>query len=265
MPGSSFTPDSKALITSFDGGIWRVEVPSGEATRIPFTARVEQRLGPKVQFEYPVDQGPVRAQQIRFPRLSPDGKRLAFTALDRLWIMDYPSGKPRRVSTTDAGEHQPAWSPDGKFLTYVTWSDLEGGHVFRVAADGGIPQKLTQISSYYSDPVYSPDGQRIVVVRGPRGERQEDFSPRGSGGQAMEIVWLPATGGETTHDHAVPRQRRARTSPRTRTASTRSKAARGLVSFRWDGTDRKTHVKVTGYKNPNAEQAGNGKRRHDGA
>ena len=96
MPGSSFTPDSKALITSFDGGIWRVEVPSGEATRIPFTARVEQRLGPKVQFEYPVDQGPVRAQQIRFPRLSPDGKRLAFTALDRLWIMDYPSGKPRQ-------------------------------------------------------------------------------------------------------------------------------------------------------------------------
>ena len=33
--------------------------------------------------------------------------------------------------------------------------------------------------------------------------------------------------------------------------------SRGLVSFRWDGTDRKTHVKVTGYKNPNAEQASN--------
>jgi hypothetical protein len=29
------------------------------------------------------------------------------------------------------------------------------------------------------------------------------------------------------------------------------------VSFRWDGTDRTTHVKVTGYKNPNAEQASN--------
>jgi NAD/NADP transhydrogenase beta subunit len=29
------------------------------------------------------------------------------------------------------------------------------------------------------------------------------------------------------------------------------------VSFRFDGTDRKTHVKVTGYKNPNAEQATN--------
>ena len=39
MPGSSFTPDSKALITAFGGGIWRVDVPSGEATAIPFTTR----------------------------------------------------------------------------------------------------------------------------------------------------------------------------------------------------------------------------------
>ena len=255
MPGSSFTPDSKALITSFDGGIWRVDVPSGEATKIPFTARVEQKLGPKVQFEYPVDQGPVRAQQIRFPRLSPDGKRLAFTALDRLWIMDYPNGKPRRVSTTDTGEHQPAWSPDGKFVAYVTWSDLEGGHVFRVAADGGIPQKLTQISSYYSDPVYSPDGQRIVAVRGPRGERQEDFSPQGRGGQAMDIVWLPAAGGDTTTITPF----RGNGAPHFAKDPNRIYAfegTRGLVSFRWDGTDRKTHVKVTGYRNPNAEQAG---------
>jgi Tol biopolymer transport system component len=255
MPGSSFTPDSKALVTSFDGGIWRVDVPSGEATKIPFTARVEQKLGPKVQFEYAVDQGPVRAQQIRFPRLSPDGKRLAFTALDRLWVMDYPDGKPRRVSTTDTGEHQPAWSPDGKFVAYVTWSDFEGGHVYRVAADGGIPQKLTPISSYYSDPVYSPDGQRIVAVRGPRGERQEDFSPQGRGGQAMDIVWLPAAGGETTTITPF----RGNGAPHFAKDPNRIYAfegTRGLVSFRWDGTDRKTHVKVTGYRNPAAEQAG---------
>jgi Tol biopolymer transport system component len=256
MPGSSFTPDSKALITSFDGGIWRVEVPSGEATRIPFSARVEQKLGPKLQFEYPIDEGPVRAQQIRHPRLSPDGRRLAFTALDRLWVMDYPNGKPRRVSSTDVGEHHPAWSPDGRSLTYVSWSDLDGGHVYRVAVEGGIPQKLTQIASFYSDPVYSPDGQRIVVVRGPRGERQEDFSPQGRGGQAMELVWLPAGGGDPT----VITPFRGQGRPHFAKDPTRIYAwegSRGLVSFRWDGTDRKTHVKVTGYKNPNAEQASN--------
>jgi Tol biopolymer transport system component len=255
MPGSSFTPDSKALITSFDGGIWRVDVPSGEATQIPFNARVEQQLGPRVHFEYPLDEGPVRAQQIRYPRLSPDGKKLAFTALDRLWVMDYPAGKPRRVSSTETGEHHPAWSPDGRSLAYITWSDTEGGHVYRVAVDGGIPQKLTAISSFYSDPVYSPDGQRVVVVRGPRAERQEDFSPQGRGGQALELVWLPASGGETTlitpfrggRPHFSKDPNRLYT----------FEGSRGLVSFRWDGTDRKTHVKVTGYKNPAAEQPSN--------
>ena len=85
--------------------------------------------------------------------------------------MDYPNGKPRRVSTSDAGEHQPTWSPDGKYLAYITWSDTDGGHVYRVAVDGGIPQKISRIPSFYSNPVYSPDGQRVVVVRGPREER----------------------------------------------------------------------------------------------
>jgi len=256
MPGSSFTPDSKTLITSIDGGIWRVDVPGGEAAPIPFSAKVEQKLGPKVQFEYPLEEGPVRAQQIRSPQLSPDGARLAFTALDRLWVMDYPNGKARRVSSTETGEHQPAWSPDGRYLAYVTWSDLDGGHVYRVAVDGGIPQKLSQIASFYSDPVYSPDGQRIVVVRGPRAERQEDFSPQGRGGQAMELVWLPADGGETTLISPF----RGPGRPHFAKDANRIyvwEGSRGLSSFRWDGTDRKTHVKVTGYKNPNAEQASN--------
>ena len=256
MPGSSFTPDSSALITSFDGGIWRVAVPSGEATAIPFTAKIEQKLGPKLQFDYPVDEGPVRAQQIRHPRLSPDGKRLAFTALDRIWVMDYPNGRARRISTTEAGEHHPAWSPDGRYIAYVTWSDLDGGHVYRVAVDGGVPQKLTQVASFYSDPVYAPDGGRIVVVRGPRGERQEDFSPQGRGGQAMDLVWLPAAGGEVTRITPFRGQGR----PHFAKDPNRIYAwegSRGLVSFRWDGTDRLTHVKVTGFKNPNAEQASN--------
>ena len=42
-PKSAFTPDSKSLITSYDGKIWRVAVPTGEAVEIPFTAKVDQQ------------------------------------------------------------------------------------------------------------------------------------------------------------------------------------------------------------------------------
>jgi Tol biopolymer transport system component len=268
MPASSFTPDSKALITSFDGRIWRVAVPSGEATPIPFSAKIDMKIGPKVAFEFPIDEGPVRAQQIRHPRLSPDGRKLAFTALDRVYVMDYPKGSPRRVSTLEAGEHQPTWSPDGRHIAYAAWSDADGGHIYRVAADaGGAPQRLTEVSSFYSDPVYSPDGQRIVAVRGPRMERQEDFSPTGRGGQALELVWLPAGGGATTviSPHRGPGRPHFAADPnriyawevRVRPgAGAQGPAAAGtLVSFRFDGTDRRAHVRVTGFKHPLAENA----------
>jgi imidazolonepropionase-like amidohydrolase/Tol biopolymer transport system component len=267
MPGSAFTSDSNALITSFDGKIWRVEVPSGETRPIPFNARVDLKLGPKIQFDYTVDEGPVRARQIRSPRLSPDGRRLAFTALEHVYVMDYPNGTPARVSAMDAGEHHPTWSPDGRYVTYVTWSDTDGGHLYRVPADrSGPPQRLTDVSSFYSEPVYSPDGQRIVAVRGPRMERQEDFSPSGRGGQTMELVWIPAGGGATTviSPHRGPGRPHFSADPtriyvwetrvRPGVGAQGPSAAGTLVSFRFDGTDRRSHVRVTGHKNPRAEQ-----------
>jgi Tol biopolymer transport system component len=91
MPGSAFTPDSKALITSYGGKIWRVEVPSGQATMIPFTAEVEKQLGPLCHFEYPFDDTTLIVRSIRTVRLSPDGTRAAFSALDRIYVMDLPN------------------------------------------------------------------------------------------------------------------------------------------------------------------------------
>jgi len=254
MPGASFTPDSKALVTSFDGKIWRVSVPTGEVSPVPFKANVDLKIGPKVAFDYAIDEGPVRAQQIRYPRLSPDGKKLAFTALERVYVMDYPKGTPKRISTLGVAEHHPTWSPDGRSIAFVTWSDAEGGHIYRGTPEAGATQKLTRIPSFYSDPVYSPDGQRIVVVRGPRMERQEDVGPSGRGGQALELVWLPVAGGDPT----LVAPYRGPGAPHFSGDASRIytwEGRRGLVSSRFDGTDRQVHIKVTGYKNPNAEQA----------
>ena len=50
MPGMAFTPDSKALVTSYGGKFWRVAVPSGEATPIPFSADYDELIGASTQF-----------------------------------------------------------------------------------------------------------------------------------------------------------------------------------------------------------------------
>jgi Tol biopolymer transport system component len=61
---------------------------------------------------------------------SPDGKHLVFSAVGHLYVMDLPGGKPERLTEGEALEYAPSFSADGTQLTFVTWSDRDGGHVW---------------------------------------------------------------------------------------------------------------------------------------
>src|SRR6267378_2568260 len=243
-PGYSFTPDNQAIVVSYGGKIHRVAVPSGQATDIPFTAKVDQQLGPMVHLPIRVDTATVLVRQIRNASPSPDGKRLVFSALDRLYVMDLPSGTPRRLTGDSVKEQVPAWSPDGQWLAYVTWTD-EGGTLNKIKADGrSRPIRLTTDSAFYDTPVWSPDGARIVVVKGPRAARaQEHFAP------GYEIDWVPATGGALTRISPINAWGRPHFS-RDPNRIYIYEGADGLVSMRYDGTDRRSHIRVTGYTYP---------------
>ena len=56
LPGMSFTPDSRHLVASWGGGLWKVPVEGGAAEKIPFRVRFDLTLGPKV--ERPQDRPP---------------------------------------------------------------------------------------------------------------------------------------------------------------------------------------------------------------
>jgi Tol biopolymer transport system component len=134
LPGYSFTPDNMSIVVSYGGEIWRVPIDGSAAVKIPFEAPVKVDVGPEVKFAYRVDTTTnINARQIRNPVASPDGKKLAFTAFDRLYIKDMPEGTPRRVSDADASEHHPVWSPDGQWLAYITWDDTAGGHIMKAS------------------------------------------------------------------------------------------------------------------------------------
>ena len=252
LPGYAFTPDSRGVVLTSGGKLWRLSVPDGKATPIPFTADVQIDMGPLVRFEYPVDDSVLTVKQIRNARPSPDGKKLVFTALDKLWLMDLPNGKPRRLTTFNGGEHSPAWSPDGRWIAYVTWTE-QGGDVWRVSptAANARPERLSRQTAFYENLNYDPTGRRIVVVHGPREERIEktdEFS--GPGPQVKELAWLPSEGGELTQiaplNYFYGRPHFTRDSTRVFLYD----PIDGVVSMRWDGTDRKAHVKITGYTDP---------------
>ncbi|MGH7444132.1 MAG: amidohydrolase family protein, partial [Longimicrobiales bacterium] len=253
--GMSFTPDSRQVIASYGGRIWSIPVDGSAASEIAFQAPVKLALGPKVQFDYEVDDSPTfTVKQIRDAVPSPDGSRIAFVALDRLYVVDAAGGTPRRLTEGTAGEFQPAWSPDGEWIAYATWSDEEGGHLYKVRADGGDAERLTTRTAYYQQPVFSPDGTRIVAIRGPARAMFEATTQSTPGG-AADFIWVPSDGGEATF--IAPTD--SRSAPHFVADSDRiyASASRGrLVSFRWDGTDEREHVRITGPGSPGSEGPG---------
>jgi Tol biopolymer transport system component len=248
LPGYAFTPDSRAIVVSYDGEIWRVPVDGAAPAKIAFEAAVRRDIGPEVRFAYAVDTTAlVTAKQIRHPVASPDGGHIVFTAFDRLWIQSMPDGTPRRLTDSDVGEYHPRWSPDGRWISYVTWQDASGGHIMKVAASGSArPVQLTRNAALYTNAVWSPDGRRIVASRAAARELQEGAAGTFFGATGGQFVWVPADGGAVTviapsGGRDLPHFRRDQ--PDRIYASGRFE---GLVSFRWDGTDVKSHLRVFG-------------------
>jgi Tol biopolymer transport system component len=248
FPGYSFTPDGNNLVISFGGEIWSVALNGSGQRKIPFTADVSLSIGPMLDFQFDIeDDATFVVRQIRDAVPSPDGRRLAFTALDRVYVMDYPAGTPRRLTDADVGEFDPVWSPDGAAIAWVTWSDTTGGDIWRTAADGrDTPLRLTSVSANYRQIAWSPDAARIVALRATARDMQEN------GGGPSQLVWVPATGGDVT----VIAPSAGRSQPHFTSDLERiyaSAFSRGLVSFRWDGTDERAHVRVTGPPQPGSQ------------
>jgi Tol biopolymer transport system component/imidazolonepropionase-like amidohydrolase len=269
LPRYDFMPDGKSLVVPIGGKLQRIDLETGAATPIPFTARVQAEIAPRVYTPVRVDDGPaVRARLIRWPALSPDGKRLVFSAMNRLYVMDLPAGTPRLLTSIAAaseGEFMPAWSPDGRSIVYTTWTTA-GGHIKRVPAGSAqpeAPETLTRHEGYYLDPIYSPDGTRVVFLSGaasdqlysilrdtpPPEEQERDGSVQEIGGinppNTLEVRWMPAAGGASTLVASAQNGRGPQFAGND-SARVYLTTPRGLQSITMDGYDRRTHLRVQG-------------------
>lgn len=245
LPGFAFTPDSRDLVAAYGGKIHRISIASGADTVIPFKAAVSLDLGPLLDFPARVDQGPVRARIIQGASIAPDGSRVAFSALGKLYTAPVSGGAPKRLTTQSAFEYLPAWSKDGKALIYVTWSS-EGGQVMKASSDGiGAPTQVTKSPAFYRDPVYSPGGDLVIALRAPWRSRQEIESEWGGSEPAgLELVAIPVATGEARPILQARGFGRPHFGPEPDRVYVNSRD--GLFSVRFDGTDRRTHLKVVG-------------------
>jgi Tol biopolymer transport system component len=167
-PGYAWARDGRSIVYTEGGGIRRVDVGTGEVASIPFEARVRRTISQMARPRLHIDDGAFDVRFMKHPVSAPDGRTLLFQAVGRIWTMRYPSGTPRPLIAEEgaAFQYTPAWSPDGKWIAYTTWDDAAGGHVWKVRADGGAPVRLSRSSGEYLNPVWSPDGGQIYLLRG---------------------------------------------------------------------------------------------------
>ncbi len=176
VPGYAFTPDGRALLAAYGGTIHRVPLDGSPAVTVAFRAHVELDLGPSLRREVREPEGPVRARLIQSPVASPDGSSIAFSALGRIYVERLPHGPARLLGGDGPPQFEPAWSPDGTRIAYVTWDARTGGGLWVAASSGrGMPRQAAPAGSFYSDPAFAPDGRTLYALRSSSDERRQTY------------------------------------------------------------------------------------------
>jgi len=225
---AAWSPDSKSLVYSMAGSLWRQELGSTQA----------EQLTSESGYDYQ-------------PDCSSDGRWIVFARYDHdaveLWSFDTANGQTRQMTSGGAVNVEPRFSPDGKRLAFVSTSYKGRFHIFIAQFEDGSLKDVRQLTAenvsslpryYYSQvdheisPVWSRDGAEILFIsnRGhihgtggfwrmkaePGAEAREihheetnwkarpDFSPDGKRmvyasylGQAWHQLWLmPSAGGD---------------------------------------------------------------------
>jgi dipeptidyl aminopeptidase/acylaminoacyl peptidase len=114
------------------------------------------------------------------PQVSPDGKWVAYTlgTVDTekdkrdtdIWMVSWDGLEQIRLtSTADSSESSPRWSPDNKYLAFLTTRGDEsqkkqGAQVWLLNRSGGEGQQSTNIKGGVTDFAWSPDGKRLALV-----------------------------------------------------------------------------------------------------
>lgn len=157
---AAWSPDSRMLVYSMAGSLWRQDVNSTIAEQLT--------AGPGYDYQ---------------PDWSADGRWVAFSRYHHdameLWLLDLHDGRTRQLTFGSAVNLEPRFSPDGKRLAFVSTSFHGHFHIFAGRFENGelsdvqqiTPENVSSLPRYYYSkvdheisPVWSRDGSEILFI-----------------------------------------------------------------------------------------------------
>ncbi len=137
---------------------------------------------PAVPLVFAADKRPLniddfaRLRDVGAPQLSLDGERIAYTVstadltqdkhVTDIWMTNWRDGSERQLTFTPDSETEPRWSPDGRWLAYLSErrDDKEHSQLWILSMAGGEAEKITSLPGSVEDYAISPDGQQLALV-----------------------------------------------------------------------------------------------------
>jgi Tol biopolymer transport system component len=187
-----FRPDWRSrtrLLYSADGGIRERDLATGARTSIRFTARLGMQR-PAYDFKRHAFDS-TRSRRVRgivSPVLSPDGRQVAFVALNDLWLMRLGE-RPRRLTHDRFLEADPTWSRDGGRLAYS--SDRAGSEDLYVRTlRTGATRRVSSDPGAEAQAAFSPDGRQLAYQDHEGATLALDLAS-GRARQVIPAAWEP--------------------------------------------------------------------------